>query len=130
MVAAALLHDVIEDCGITEEELLMRFGKEITEFVVGLSDVSTASDGNREARKKLDREHLLAQSAEVKIIKLADMIDNLQGIVVLDQRFAGVYIQEKRLILDGMPEMAAICPVLYKQAMEIVKDYEGGRWDV
>ena len=54
MVAAAWLHDVIEDTNVTSEILREEFGDEITELVIWLTDVSKPEDGNRATRKAID----------------------------------------------------------------------------
>ena len=57
-VAAAWLHDVVEDCGVTYADLVFRFGPRVAKVVMELTDVSKPSDGNRAARKAIDLEHL------------------------------------------------------------------------
>lgn len=110
MVAAAYLHDVIEDTPCTERELRAEFGDPVADLVMWLTDVSRPSDGNREARKAIDREHIAAAPREAKTIKLADLIDNSHSITKYDRDFARVYLREKRLLLDealreGDPEL-------------------------
>jgi hypothetical protein len=65
-----------------------------------LTDVSRPEDGNREIRKRIDREHTAQAPAIVKTIKLADLIDNSRSIIAHDPDFAHVYLREKRLLLD------------------------------
>ena len=76
MLAAALLHDVVEDTNITSGDISKEFGKDIAYLVEGLTDVSKPSDGNRKIRKEIDRIHISKFSDRVKTIKLADLIDN------------------------------------------------------
>jgi (p)ppGpp synthase/HD superfamily hydrolase len=99
MVAAALLHDVVEDCGVTVNTLTHEFGPKVSNLVAWLSDVSVPSDGNRKVRKAIDREHSANAPAEAQTIKLADLIDNSGSIVEHDPDFAKVYMREKRLLL-------------------------------
>ena len=83
MISAAFLHDVIEDTDRTYEDIHKAgFGVEVAEYVLGMTDVSVLSDGNRVTRKKMDREHLQAQCHQVQTIKLADLIDNSHSIVM------------------------------------------------
>lgn len=104
MLCACWLHDVVEDCGVQEHQLLERFGPDVTQLVMELTDVSKSSDGNRAARKKLDREHLATASVRAKTIKLADMIDNSRTIIPHDPGFARTYLAEKRLLLEVLRE--------------------------
>src|ERR1700679_3903998 len=57
MIAAALLHDVIEDCGITADDIRAAFNDDIADLVVQLTDVSKPSAANRNARRAVQREH-------------------------------------------------------------------------
>lgn len=107
-LAAALLHDVIEDTEITQNEIYAEFGPDVTEMVVALSDPPKVDGGpNRKARKALDRDRLSKASASVQTIKVADMIDNTESIVAHDPHFAKVYLEEKRLLLDVLTKADA-----------------------
>lgn len=100
MLAAAWLHDTVEDTAVTSDDIAQGFGKEVAELVAWLTDVSRPEDGNRARRKQLDREHIAAAPAEVHTIKLADLISNTKSIVEHDPEFAKVYLEEKRLLLE------------------------------
>lgn len=100
MLAAAWLHDVVEDTGVTIEVIRAEFGQCVATLVEGLTDVSKPEDGNRKKRKAIDRAHTAKQSPACKTIKLADLISNTQSIVKRDPEFAKVYLAEKRLLLD------------------------------
>jgi (p)ppGpp synthase/HD superfamily hydrolase len=102
MVAAAWLHDVVEDTGCTYNDIHMGFGTDIATLVGWLTDVSKPEDGPRWFRKKMDREHTAAAPAEAQTIKLADLISNTKSIMAHDEKFAKVYLEEKRLLLDVM----------------------------
>lgn len=104
MISAAFLHDVLEDVApknpfFGEEKILQRFGENILELVKWLTDVSK-EQGNREARKKIDRDHIAMAPSEAQTIKLADLIDNSLTICEYDPNFAKVYLKEKRLLLE------------------------------
>jgi (p)ppGpp synthase/HD superfamily hydrolase len=99
VVAAAFLHDIIEDQGYTVETLSALFGTEVAQLVNEVTDVSKPTDGNRAARKALDRAHLANASPEGMTIKLADIIDNTSSIVKYDPGFARVYLKEKKALL-------------------------------
>lgn len=100
MVAAALLHDVLEDTGVTVDVLEEQFGSEVADLVLWLTDVSKPDDGNRSTRKALDRQHSAAAPAAAQTIKVADLISNTRSIVAHDPGFAKVYLEEKRLLLE------------------------------
>ena len=123
MVVAALLHDVVEDCGVTIAEVAAAFGAEVAELVRWLTDVSRPEDGNRKARKAIDREKWRGcGNAAAKTIKLADLIDNSRSIVARDPKFAKLYLEEKRQLL---PLLAGGDETLHRMAQEIVDAAEG-----
>ena len=100
VIAAAWLHDTIEDTPVTYEALLSGFGKRIADLVLEVTDVSKPEDGNRSVRKAIDREHPAKASADAQTIKLADLISNTQSITKYDPGFARVYLAEKRALMS------------------------------
>ena len=104
MIAAAYLHDCVEDQGVTLETLIQEFGPEVAALVEMVTDVSKPEDGNRAVRKQKDLEHLALASEQGKTIKLADLISNSQDIVQHDKDFARVYIVEKEKLLEVLQE--------------------------
>lgn len=98
-IAAAWLHDTVEDTPVTIELVRAEFGHCVATLVEGLTDVSKPEDGNRVSRKALDRAHTRAQSQACKQIKLCDLISNTRSIAAHDPDFAKVYLLEKRLLL-------------------------------
>lgn len=99
VVAAAWLHDVLEDTECTVTEIKNACGIRVADLVFEVTDVSRPADGNRFVRKALDREHLTAASPDGKTIKLADLADNTLSIASWDPDFARVYLTEKEALL-------------------------------
>jgi len=112
MIAAAWLHDTVEDTPVTFADLEQEFGKEVMLLVMELTDVSRPSDGNRATRKAVDRHHLAQVSQRAKTVKLADVIDNTRDISKHDQRFARIFLPEMHELLgvlqDGDPTLYAM----------------------
>ena len=100
MIAAALLHDVIEDTEATYDDVFVNFGVIVADLVDELTDVSKPEDGNRAVRKAIDRTHLAKASADAQTIKLADVISNTKDIKENDPKFAKVYISEMKSLLE------------------------------
>ena len=100
MLAAAWLHDVVEDTGVTIEIIKAEFGADVADLVGWLTDVSRPEQGNRATRKAIDRAHTAMAPAEAQTIKLADLISNCTSIREHDADFAKVYFEEKRLLLE------------------------------
>lgn len=116
MIAAAMLHDTIEDTPVTIEQIDAEFGAAVAELVGWLTDVSKPEDGNRQVRKMLDLEHTARAPAAAKTIKIADLIDNTKTIKERDPDFWKVYRHEKMRLLQHALGMGD--PVLWKQAWE------------
>lgn len=102
MLAAAWLHDVVEDTPVTLEEIQQEFGKDVASLVEELTDVSRPEDGSRTKRKTKDRKHTAQASAEAQTVKLADLLSNTKDIVKFDKTFARTYLKEKLLLLEVM----------------------------
>lgn len=96
-IAVAWLHDCMEDQGITESQLIDRFGKTVAHGVGYLTDVET---GNRKERKAASRLRLECASPWVQNVKVADLISNTGSIAQHDPKFAKVYLEEKELLLN------------------------------
>jgi (p)ppGpp synthase/HD superfamily hydrolase len=98
-ICAAVLHDTIEDTSVTKADIALVFGEEVADLVMEVTDLSKPEDGNRKARKQIDRDHLAGCSPQGATIKLADLIDNTSSIVKYDEDFAKVYLAEKEALL-------------------------------
>lgn len=77
LVAAAVLHDTIEDTGITHAELEEQFGSDVADLVVEVTDDKALTSAER---KQLQVDHAGRSSARAKLLKLADKTSNLRSI--------------------------------------------------
>ena len=80
-VAAAILHDTLEDTPLTREEIEARFGEEITELVDGVTKLDKMKFRTRhEADAESFRKLMLAMSRDLRVIfiKLADRLHNMR----------------------------------------------------
>ena len=107
MVAAAFLHDVVEDTPHTSDEVSTHFGPDVARLVEELTNPSKGSNAPRRERKQLDRDHLAVVSDEAKIIKLLDRIDNLQEMVDAPGNFRRKYCEESRLLVGVISDVDA-----------------------
>lgn len=100
VLAAAVLHDVVEDTSLTVSNIREVFGTDVASMVDDLTDVFTDPRmGNRKLRKERERLRLAKTSHRVQTIKLADMIANTHDIVAFDPGFARIYLTEKGELL-------------------------------
>jgi (p)ppGpp synthase/HD superfamily hydrolase len=102
VIAAAHLHDTIEDTEVTYNDLLNLFGETVADLVLEVSNVSRPEHGNRDLRKTLDRQYLAGASSLGQSIKYADMISNTASIVEHDPGFAIYYLKEKAKLMRVM----------------------------
>ena len=98
-IAAAWLHDVLEDTDTPYSQIVLIFGRQIAEMVLDLTS-PRKDTGNRAARKRVDIERLSRCGSDVQTIKVADLIDNSASIIKHDPDFAKIYIPEKRALLE------------------------------
>ncbi|MGV2866385.1 HD domain-containing protein [Achromobacter sp. AGC39] len=118
-ISVAWLHDVREDQGVGNAELEERFGLEIARGVALLSDFE---EGNRATRKALSRNRLSCAPGWVQTIKCADLISNTSSIALHDPKFAAVYLEEKRLLLEVLTRAD---PRLLARARDQVSQLQG-----
>jgi GTP diphosphokinase / guanosine-3',5'-bis(diphosphate) 3'-diphosphatase len=80
-IAAAILHDVVEDTGASTEDVTERFGREVAELVDGVTKLDQVQFKSRqEAQAESFRKMLLAMVRDIRVImvKLADRVHNMR----------------------------------------------------
>lgn len=127
VLAATLLHDVIEDCNVTFDTLRHDFGETVAAIVQALTNTSKATHpaSNRAQRKAIDRQRL-AEVPEcirgsVHTIKVLDRLDNLRDIPASENDFFRVYLKESRDLLDVLVEAE---PVLREELANLINILE------
>ena len=147
-IQAALLHDVVEDTEVTESDIELKFGKQVSVLVTGLSKLDKVEfqDAN-EAQAENFRKMLLAMTQDVRVmlIKLSDRLHNMQTIQSLDESKKIRIAQEtvdiyapiaNRLGLNNLyQELEDLCfevlhPVRYKTIQKAIKASRGNRKEV
>ncbi len=123
VIAAAWLHDTVEDTEATLEDIRAEFGDRVARLVGELTDVSKPSDGNRAVRKAIDRAHLAGASPEAKTVKLADLIDNCRDICTHDKGFCRVFLGEMAALLGVLGDGA---PALLERARKTWRKHASG----
>ena len=126
VLAAALLHDTIEDTETTPEELEAEFGKNVCEYVLEVSDDKSLP---KEERKRKQIEHARHLSKGAALIKLGDKISNVTD--VMNDPPDDWDIKRRQEYLDWAEKVIENCPKVNDQLenrfKEIVKQ---GREDL
>jgi GTP diphosphokinase / guanosine-3',5'-bis(diphosphate) 3'-diphosphatase len=113
-IAAALLHDVVEDTEVTVEEVKRAFGIEIGSLVDGLSKLANLDNAPEEAwhKERRRRSNLrklflsISKDPRVAIIKIADRLDNISSLGALDEQ------RRKRIAKESLDVFALLAEAL------------------
>ena len=79
LIAAALLHDTIEDVGVSRADLVIAFGEDVAALVVEVTDDKRL---DKAERKRLQVVNAAGKSDRAKMLKLADKASNVRAMVV------------------------------------------------
>ncbi len=112
MLAAAWLHDTLEDTPTTAHQLQQLFGQEVAMLVEMLTNPPCRAQ-DRVQRTQFRLQHTAKASPNAQTIKIADIIDNTRDIVDNDPDFAPIYLIEKKLQLRLLRHGD---PLLWQQA--------------
>lgn len=128
VLAAAILHDVLEDTSVKRPELTSFLCElfdedeslQIVHLVVELTDIYTKEKypkWNRKKRRAMEVVRLSKTSPAAQTVKYADVIDNCRSISQSEDSFAAVYLKESDDLLQKMDKGN---PELYRKALETV----------
>lgn len=122
MIAAALLHDTVEDCDVEFDDIVIPFGADVAEAVWYLTKPREFV-GNRQQRKKLDRARLALAPMEVRFIKICDIMHNATSIKELDKNFWNTFQDEVFELLDAMHAYDVWYTVARKEHREVYHNF-------
>lgn len=125
VLAAALLHDVVEDTDATIEEVRTIFGDDVAALVFGMSEPEVPAGTNREQRKETYRLHLEKQCWRTKMIKYGDIYSNTKDIAMHDPDFAVVYLAEIQRTLGTIedPRIPLLLRQIVNDQVQLAKLY-------
>jgi GTP diphosphokinase / guanosine-3',5'-bis(diphosphate) 3'-diphosphatase len=122
LVIAALLHDTVEDTGVTREELVQVFGADVADLVLEVTDDKSLP---KSERKRLQVVNAPRKSVRAQVIKLADKVSNLRAILSSPPSDWTVqrkreYFEWAKQVVDGLrapnPKLKAEFDRLYSKA--------------
>ena len=126
MVAAALLHDIVEDSDVTIDEVRARFGDHVAALVDTMTDISEVTPYER--RKALHRERIVAAGQEAAAIFAADKLNNIRALrsayaedgEEVAQRFVQPLDTKLRVWFDDAEMVSRYAPAVpYAEALEV-----------
>jgi GTP pyrophosphokinase len=115
-IAAALLHDTVEDTGSTMQDIEEKFGTEIATLVDGLTKIKQLDRVTREATQAENlRKLLLAMSKDVRVllVKLADRLHNLRTLS---------HVKPEKRTRIAQETMDIYAPLAGRMGMQVVRD--------
>jgi hypothetical protein len=106
-IAAAWLHDLVEDTSVTLDDLEREFGRSVAETVSELSVVTRNRRHNPAARLEALKRHFATISSRAKTIKLADLLDTCRDLHRNDPGAFTTYFAEANALLPVLSEGAS-----------------------
>ncbi len=114
-IEAALLHDTIEDCDVTKEELETKFGQEVAKLVESITKINKLNfSGDNEAVIANQRKILVGMTEDVRVIilKLADRLHNMRTLWALS---------EKRQKANAKETLDIFTPIAHRLGINSIK---------
>ena len=115
-VAAALLHDTVEDTDVTKADIEIEFGDEIAQLVDGVTKLAKVpTETKAEAQAENIRKMLLAMSNDIRviIIKLADRLHNMRTIG---------YVREEKRRETALETLEIYAPIAHRLGIRTIKE--------
>lgn len=114
-IMAALLHDCIEDTGVTHEEISKRFGASVAEIVEGVTKLSRVTYTSKEEEQMENlRKMLLAMAKDIRVV-LIKMADRLHNMRTMD------YLPAEKQSEKALETMEIYAPLAHRLGMQKIK---------
>jgi len=119
ILAAALLHDILEESFVKYDQLKEAVGERVADWVASLTEDKIMCKEDRK-KKMLDNFPRLAD--EAKLIKLADRLDNLRDPWLLESGIKGRYIEECKTIIRESGKISKSLSDMIIERIEMISD--------
>lgn len=122
-IAAGILHDTVEDCGVDPEELRAKFGDDVAEIVLGESEEVGLSGSRSDTwlyRKQKSIDDLRATTDKrIKILWLADKLANIRS-------FHRLYLKDKDKMWEPFHQKDPKVQLwYYKEILDCLSEFKG-----
>jgi len=122
VIAAAWLHEVVEDTPATFEAVEREFGRRVAQLVEEVTDAGRPTQGTFSRRLSADRTHAEKASAAAKSIKLADLIDTCSDVCTKSPDLAGPYLTRAAALLTVLGDGDS---KLFARARKTIQQWSG-----
>ena len=124
VLIAAVLHDTVEDVGVTREEIAERFGERVADIVMEVTDDKSLPKAER---KRQQVEHAPHLSPEAKLVKLGDKISNIRDVTNKppkdwDTQRRKEYVQWGEAVVAGLRGANAELEKLFNRTVERARE--------
>lgn len=124
LLAAALLHDTIEDTETSTEELRAHFGDRVTDLVLEVTDNKGLA---KDVRKRLQIEYAPYKSPGAALIKAADKIANVRDVIERPPAHWGLvrrvdYVGWAERVVEGLPNVTEVLRALFEVEFRRARD--------
>ena len=124
VLIAAILHDTVEDVGVTRDEIVERFGERVAGIVMEVTDDKSLPKAER---KRLQVEHAPHLSPEAKLVKLGDKISNIRDVTNKppkdwDTQRRKEYVQWGEAVVAGLRGANAELEKLFNRTVERARE--------
>lgn len=117
LIAAAYLHDTLEDTDTNYKELRKNFGKIVADIVMQLTSDKTLISKVGKAQYLADK--MVNMTSYTLTLKLADRIDNVNRLSMQNEDFKNKYLVETRYIVDRLKKERPLTQTQKNMIMEI-----------
>lgn len=119
LLCASLLHDTVEDCDVSLNDIATEFGYKVASLVEELTSDTVQIENV--SKKVYLLEKLIKMSSYGLVIKLCDRLDNCSDLAIAKKTFKNKYTEETWFILNGLEESGRKLTDTHKQIIKTIK---------
>ena len=125
MVAAAWLHDVVDDQEVHLGQIREAFGDQVAGLVGELTDPASLEEGDRHRHAEINRLHAAMASREAHTVNLADLVDSVRAMLEYHPNGSTTYMDEARELLLAIKGDPGLWELAWGQVTTFFSRYHG-----